>query len=100
MVLITHVRLSENGYAPEHIIRVRWKDTANSTKPAGEMDIDTTIAWIDSGNRMFVTDGSDTVEVLRSCVLQQGAQYIKTRADPQRNATTCCPFRVSESRRG
>ncbi len=80
MVLITHVRLSENGYAPEHIIRVRWKDSANGTKPDGEMDLETTIGWLDKGNRAFVTDGRNTVEVtvVRPSV---GRPYIKTRPD-------------------
>jgi hypothetical protein len=80
MVLITHIRLAENGFAPEHIIRVRWEDTNNTAKPTGEMDIPTTISWLEQGNHAYVSVGRDTAEVT---VVRpsSGRPYIKTRPD-------------------
>ncbi len=80
MVLITHVRLADNGFAIEHIVRVSWKDTSNAAKPSGEMDISTTISWLEQGNHAYVSVGRDTAEVtvVRPST---GRPYIKTRPD-------------------
>jgi hypothetical protein len=75
MVYITHIRLS-SGNTHEYITDVKWHDSA--TGNANQMTRQQAVNWIDQGNRLYVTDGTHTVEV---GVVKANPSYLRTYAD-------------------
>lgn len=75
MIHITHVRIAgENQH--EHISHVKWRNS--STNATGEMTRADMVDWINKGNAVYVTDGTNTVSV---GVVKANPSYLRTYAD-------------------
>lgn len=66
----------QGGNRHEHIASVRWQDPGNGTADVSTREA--MVAWIRKGNRAFVTDGRNTVDVL---VVNAHPPYLRTYAD-------------------
>ena len=75
MVYITHIRTS-HGNQHEYITDVKWRDS--STGNTNQMTRQMAVGWLQAGNRAYVTDGSQTVEV---GVVNANPPYLRTHAD-------------------
>jgi len=75
-VYITQIHLVD-GFQHEHIARVRWQDTQNSTQ-TGEASRQEMVDWINGGGQAYVSQGGHTVAV---GVVNANPPYIRTHAD-------------------
>lgn len=76
MIVITHIRLSQNNGGHEHITHVWWKNT--TTGQTGDMSKSDMVNWLNQGNHIYVTDGHKTSEV---GVVNASPPYLRTHAD-------------------
>lgn len=77
MVYFTHKRL-EGGRTHEHIVRLWWRNAINGN--TGQMSRQDAVDWVAAGNKAYVTDGSNTIEV--QVVRPSGAKpYLRTVKD-------------------
>lgn len=73
MVYIVAVHM-EGGNQHEHITKVKWQDgSASNISTTAQM-----VEWIKAGNKAYVTDGRNTVEV---GVVEARPPHLRTFAD-------------------
>ena len=76
-LFITHIRMSPpTANDHEHIDELRWIE--DETSETGASTRSNVVAWLEDGNRAFVSDGTRSVEV---GVVDATPKYLRTHAD-------------------
>ncbi|MGN7948540.1 DUF3892 domain-containing protein [Microbacterium sp. 22215] len=79
---ITHVRFDGQRRAPEVIVAYQWVSRDNGS--SGQSDKPTLVAWVAEGNKVYVGNGANQVNV-GVVDPSRGAAYLRTHADGRYN---------------